>query len=204
MADAKKIIDRDTSQGRLTGELVRDGGPVIQLFLDDDPLDEGTPCLLPPNFEDQVPDKFSHIIGQVPLTEEEVEPYFNAKEKYETERKAQAQRLAEERPDAEVGLTRTQGIGWRIVDTDDLDEALVSYLSERAEAAGKELDVPTGWDGFETLTTTVGEIISAAETRRARHEAEAETRDDSYHDARHEANCGARYSASAACECGAV
>jgi len=198
---ARKVIDRDTSQGHLTGDLAQDDEPTIRLFLNGDQIEEGEPSPIPSNYEDQVPDHFTHIIGQVPLTEEEVQPYYDAEEKYKAEREARGKRLAKEQPSAKVGLTRTQGIGWHLVDTGHLDDALVRHISDHVEAAGKELDVPRTWEGFGVLETTVREIISAAGSRRARRESEGEAMEDTYRDPRHESNCGARYSASATCEC---
>lgn len=197
MKDTDQIIDRDVKGGEahLTGFFeVRDEEPKIVIYLDGNEIELARhTSQLPSAYESQLPDKFSHIVGDVPLTADENDRYETLVEEYEQERYETALKQAETHSDTTIKVEKRAGIGLHIVEA-DVPSELRDLLDE--ELSEDDVDLEAGWERL-SGETTVAEILADDE------EEGRDSRSGSYYDPRHEANCGARYSKSAACECAA-
>jgi hypothetical protein len=204
MADTKKIIDRDTSQGHLTGEIPTTGYPTLTLYLNGKQVESGSPTKLEGRLARQVADAYTHRLGDYPLAASEMSRLDNAKEAYQERRLKKGRELAEQYADVEVTIERRAGTGLTLAGAADLPDALRKLLRSQLDDA--DLDLDPDWTGGSTKVT-ISDLLD--HTDGDRHERPAEqvgqsVSDNSYHDPHHEMNCGARYSASAACECGAA
>lgn len=199
MADTMQIINRETSKGQLTGEA---DGQTITLYMDGEQVSEGRPTRLAGKMHRQLDDKYTHRVDVYPITEAEHAAYQKAAEQAKQERKEAALKTARNKANQTVTVKRRAGSG--ILVTGSPNPAVSDLLTEIARKAG--LDLEADWSGG-SREMTIGEILSLDSdddvSDSGRREAAARASDSkSYEDQRHEANCGARYSRSAACECG--
>lgn len=202
MADAKKIIDRDTSQGRLTGEIPTTGYPTLTLYLDGEQVGSGSPTKLEGRLARQVADRYTHRLGDYPLTASEMSRINDAEEAYQEGRLKKGREQAEQYADVEVEIERRAGTGLTLAGVADLPDALRALIRSQLDEA--DLDLDPDWTGGST-EVTINALLNDTDGDQHGRPAEQMSQsvsDDSYHDPRHEASCGARYSASAACECG--
>jgi len=204
MADTKKIIDRNTLQGRLTGEIPTTGYPTLTLYLDGEQVESGSPTKLEGRLARQVADVYTHRLGDYPLTASEMSRINDAKEAYQERRLKKGREQAEQYADAEVTIERRAGTGLTLAGAADLPDALRALL--RGQLDDADLDLDPDWTGGST-EVTISTLLNDTDDDQHGRPAEQVSQsvsDNSKHDPRHEPNCGARYSASAACECGAA
>lgn len=192
MADTTQIIDRETSKGQLTGET---DGQTITLYMDGEQVAEGRPTRLTGKMRRQLDDQYTHRIDVYPITETEHAAYEKAAEQAKKERKEAALKTARNDASQTVMVKRRAGSG--ILVTGAPNRAVSDLLTEIVRDA--DIDLEADWSGG-SREMTIGEILSLDSEVVAARSSDS----DSYEDPRHEANCGARYSRSAACECGAA
>jgi hypothetical protein len=196
------LFNRKIEDGKktATATLVKSSGHLaMRIDVDGEELCTGRVQRLESNLQRQLPDKFERRVKTFPITAEEKDMFDEACAEYEQ----YGAHLAEKHPEQPVTITRSPGVGYMVY-TRDLDPALADYLDGLADDAAKNLQMKAGWEKIKDKETTVGDLVDAADrTRTEREQANADY-EPSYRDERHEANCGARYSKSAACECGAA